>query len=93
MSGENYSAGLARARAEADRQRKLNEDALAKLIKQVRDMLSSGRDPSDTWAILGAQVANELDCYGRYPQFAVEMLVTAAMQLAQTQSARDGGAG
>lgn len=75
--------GLARARANADRQRALNAQALNQLIVEARTLLAAGVDPSDVWAILGARLVKELECYTTYQQFAVEMLVAAVLRIAK----------
>ena len=75
---------LAAARASADRQMALNQSALDDLVRVVRKRIAEGRDIIDIWALLGDQVCEKLECHGKYPQFAAEMLVTATIRLAQS---------
>ena len=78
---------LAGVRARADRQLAGVRVGLASQVEQARGMLAGGLDETDVWAVLATRIATELDCTGKYQQFAVEMLAAAAIRIAGREPA------
>lgn len=73
---------LTSARAVADQQLTLVNDTLDKTVDEARKLLATN-GVTDTWAMLGARLAKELDCTTKHQQFAAEVAIAAAIRLAQ----------
>lgn len=78
--GKNEDRDLAEARFFAEHQYSLAREGLHEFLKRVRASITQYPEV-DAWALLVQDVCRQLDCHTKRQGFAVEMMVTAAIDL------------
>lgn len=80
------SPELTAAIASADRQKQLVADTLNQMVDKAASLLiTHGGDETRVWAVLGMDIAQQLDLHSKYQQFSAEMLAVAAIKMAQAR--------
>jgi hypothetical protein len=89
VAGDDEMAA-ARARAAVDQQMALVEDSVTRELARARRALPLG-SRADVWTLMVGSLAATLECRSKPQHYAVEMLVTALLRLADAPDAAGPG--